>query len=227
MWPEAWTLAVRGGGAVTAFIKDYQTLIAGLIAIAAAYLTARPVWRQLDRMSVQTNTMFRAFLSDRIESLKGRRRWLAKHLDPYRSQVTQRLYEMRELEERLNVHWIFERAQITDSLVETLETYRSERRDAPAITAATDEIVESLTALAKDLHAIHRPASTDQSGEDYAYSDAEWAVIEQAAVTADKALDALVARFVAGVAALDEAFRAELDDLRDRMSQTDKALLGR
>ncbi|MDB5418462.1 MAG: hypothetical protein JWP50_1881 [Phenylobacterium sp.] len=214
--------AVAGAGQ---FVHNYQTLIAGLVAIAAAYITARPVWHQLERMSVQTNTMFRDFLLDRLQAQNRFRGWLWKRLEPFRNDVSQRMYEMREDEGRLNVHWVFDRAQVTRDLVSTLEQFRSERRDTQQISAALDEVIASLTALEKALHTIHRPASTDQSGEDYAYSDEKWAEIGREAEAADGALDGLVGQFKAAMDRLDKAIQRELGHLRDRLRKTDDALL--
>jgi hypothetical protein len=86
---------------LVAFVHDYQSLIAGLIAIAAAAITTRPVWLQLGRMSIQTNTMLREFLTDRLRNLTQARSWLHDNLDSFKEEVSRRIYEMREIEGKL------------------------------------------------------------------------------------------------------------------------------
>lgn len=226
MSPATLISAAKGlAGALVGFVHDYQTLIAGALAIAAAYIAARPVWRQLDRMSVQTGTMFREFLADRVRALTARRKWLTERIDPYRTEVGQRIYEMRELENGLNIEWVFHRAQLTGDLKAKLQRYQREQRDPAAMAARLQDVVDRLSVLEATLNDIHRPHSGDQSGEDYALTDAEWAEIGRAGEAADERLDAEVAAFEASARQLEEAIGRELSELRDRLRGADEALL--
>lgn len=207
------------------FIKEFQTLIAGLIAIGAAWITARPVWRQLDRMSVQTGTMYREFLEEHLKALLARRKWLMDRISPFQQEVGQRLYEMRELEGRLNVHWVFARSQIAGSLLRELMDYRERSRDPAEMSDALDKLVEALKALEDNLDDIHRPASSDQTGEDWAYSDEQWAEIHRKSAEADAALDRLVSTFDEASRQLGKAVELEVNRLRYRLKETDDGLL--
>ena len=207
------------------FIKDFQTLIAGLIAILAAIITARPVWRQLDRMAVQTDTIFREFLADRLQSLKGRRQWLRDKINPFRNEVGQRLYEMRELENGLNIHWVFERDQLAGTLIDKLRTYQVTNRDPADMAKGMAELITKLEALRDSLDSIHRPHSMDQSGEDYAFTDKEWAAIKAKGHAADDELDRVVSEFEAAAKSFFDAADVEISHLRDRVKATDDALL--
>lgn len=224
-WTTFIAVSERAGLAVIAVIHDYQTLIAGLLAIGAAYITAYPVWRQLDRISVQTGTMFREFLADRIRALVAHRKWLAAQIGPFRQEVEQRLYEMREFEDGLNIHWIFERAQIAGSLKGSLKKYQREQRDAEAIATCLRKTLENLDILEATLDEIHYPHSSDQSGEDYSFTDEQWAEVRRAGEAADERLDGEVASFTKAANALDEALASELSALRDRLRHADDALL--
>jgi len=213
------------GGYMFAFVRDFQTLLAGIIAIVAALITARPVWRQLDRMSVQTNTMYREFLADRLKALEGRRKWLFEQIAPYRQEVGQRMYEMREFENGLNIHWVFERSQITGLLVSKLEAYRDANRDSAEMAGAVDDMIGQLKVLEDNMDDIHRPHSTEQSGEDWSYTDEEWAEVGRKGEAADAALDGLVADFEVAAKRLREVVDHEIDRLRDRVKATDDALM--
>lgn len=215
---EAWTN-------LGAFVHDYQTLIAGVIAILAAFITARPVWRQLRSMSIQTSTVYREFLAERVRSLMARRKWLADKLDPFVMEVGRRIYEMRELEGRLNIHWIFERDQIAWSLINELEADRAERRDPATIAVTLDDVMLRLRELQDTLSDIHWPEHNDQTGEDYAFSDEEWAAILQKSRDADARLDTVISDFEIAKKKLDEAVEAELRGLRDRLKEIDDRLL--
>lgn len=219
----AWVVCVLS--CLGSFIKDFQTLIAGLLAIGAAWMTARPVWRQLDRMSVQTGTMYREFLAERLKALLVRRKWLFERISPFQQEVNQRLYEMREFENGLNIHWVFERSQIASSLRRELEAYRATSRDPAEMTEALDKLIIALKALEDDLYDIHRPTTTDQSGEDYAYTDEQWAEIGRKAKEADSALDGLLSGFNAASRKLGDAVDLEVSHLRDRLKETDDNLL--
>ncbi len=207
-----------------ALIKGYQSLIAGLIAIGAAYMTAKPVWRQLRSMSVQTAMVHREFLAERLRVLEARRHWLMTRLDRYSDEVGQRMMEMRELEGRLNVHWIFERSQTTASLIGVLEEDRKAQRDPTPVASALEAVLEALRQLYETMEAIHRPQSTDQAGEDYAYTDEEWARIHAKGKQADERLDAEVTTFERALSGLRTALQTELDGLRDSLQAIDARL---
>jgi len=214
----------RAGAWLADFVKDYQTLIAGLIAILAAYMTAKPVWRQLRSMSVQTAMVHREFLAERLRALDARRAALAKNLDPYSDQIHQRLMEMREIEGKLNIHWVFERAQITWSLINDLKTEGRQHRDPAPISIAFDALMDSLNRLYETLEDIHRPQSTDQSDEDHEFTDAEWADIGEKGKIADARLDGEISEFEQRWRDLKAAFETELSGLRDSLQAIDAQL---
>jgi hypothetical protein len=72
---------------------------------------------------------------------------------------------------------------------------------------------------------IHRTDSMDQSGEDYAISDEDWAGMEVAARQAEKNLSAVANAFSEAVKRLDGAFSDELESLRERVRQVEHQLI--
>ena len=53
------------------FIYDYQTLLTGMAALAAAYIAAKPVWRQLRLTQTQANGVLREMLLQRQSEVQS------------------------------------------------------------------------------------------------------------------------------------------------------------
>jgi hypothetical protein len=216
--------------ALWCIVYNYQTLIVGVVgvaaAIAAAFYAAWPVWRQLDRMSVQTNTLFRDFLHDRIETTRRRRKWFAERLGAFSNEAARGVNHAEQFEDgAINSHWAFDQDQTAGALLNDVRRYREDWSDQIAIESGLDEVIAKLEALQDSFNAIHRPSSTDQTGEDYAFSDEEWAGVEAAGRQAEKDLSGLVGAFSESVKRLDGAFSDQLKSLRERLRQVEHLLL--
>src|SRR3569833_3469868 len=59
-------------GGVYAFLKDWQTLIAGGFAIVAAVIAAHPEKKKLTRMNIQSSIMAREVLVQRLSACETR-----------------------------------------------------------------------------------------------------------------------------------------------------------
>ncbi len=207
-------------------VERWQTLIAGAVALLAAIITVLPVWRQLDRMGVQTNTVFREFLQDRLHKTTQRQKSLSDQLHRFRNEVSRRLYEMDELEGgKINIPWVFERAQVTGSLVADLRRYQIERSDPVEIENCVDELIEALVAFEKHCDAVHYPHSSEQSGEDWSISDEDWAVIKATGKEAEGLLAGDAHLVNQAIERLEKGFEEEQRSLRDRLRRVDQALL--
>src|SRR5258708_36771879 len=118
---------------VIKFIFGYQALIAGLIAILAAIITAWPVWRQLRDMRVQTKSIFRDYVLEQLRRNANRRKWYSDRLGKFNEDVSRRLYEMEELEGGgINVHWAHDTEYRAAHLLQQLEKH-GETRDLSAV----------------------------------------------------------------------------------------------
>lgn len=223
---SGWEIAAAFGAALGSFIRDYQSLIAGLLAIIAAIIAAKPVWRQLDRMSIQTNAILREFLTDRIQITVRRRKWLAERLEPFTNAVLMRLYEMQESEvANVNIHWAFDKDHTASRLLDEMRRYRDDRHHSVAIRSQLDAVIEKLQILRDTFEKIHRTHSIDQVSEDYAISDEDWAAMQADGAKAETDLPRLALEFSEAVKILDVAFSRELTVLRERLGKTDDQLL--
>lgn len=176
-------------------------------------------------MVVQTGTIFREFLADRLQSLIGRRQWFRDKVNPFRNAVGQRLYKMREMETGLNIHWVFERDPLAGMLIDKLQTYQVTNRDPAAMAHGINVLIMKLEAMRDSLESIHRPYSMDQSGEDYSYTDAQWAEVKARGKAADDALDGVASEFEAAAKSFFNVVDSEISQMRDRVKATDDALL--
>lgn len=64
---------ITHGRLLCEFFYAWQTLITGLLALLAAYLAGRPVWRQLTSLQIQSALMERETLTTRVAAIESRR----------------------------------------------------------------------------------------------------------------------------------------------------------
>ena len=172
-------LSVIWAGAGT-FIYNYQTLIAGVLAIGAAWYAAAPVWRQLKDSNLQTRIMHRETLAIRLREAEERAVRVAKAIDDP-------LWKAQDVTSGP----AGEPLEITEHDAHGVEQMILGRLDWYLITlegtedAAVEEAKAALKAALKDLtdtlSDVHWPAHNDQSGEDYSMTDEEWAEVLQKA----------------------------------------------
>jgi hypothetical protein len=209
------------------FIFNYQTLIAGFVALLAAFITVRPVWRQLDKMNIQANSIFRDFLSDRIFRIARRQKWVIDRLTALDNDISRRVYEFTEFEDgAVNSHWAFDMEQTLQSSSREFQRFREEGPESAPVGTELERVMAGVRVLADTLEKIHRPDSTDQSGEDYEISDGDWAAVAESAKQAERELPEVAAAFSQTVKSLDAAFSKELKSLRRRLRETEELLVG-
>lgn len=114
MW-TIWTALSGLGG----LLYDYQTLVAGMGAIAAAYFAAKPVWKQLELTQTQASGVLRDMLFQRQTEVQQARAALA-------DKVGQKLLDLDHLlswhdeDEKISEHDAFGHDQILSGSVRWL-----------------------------------------------------------------------------------------------------------
>jgi hypothetical protein len=205
-------------------LYDYQTLLTGLIAIAAAYIAARPVWLQLKQGSVQTNAGLRDFLQDRIRITERMRKWFSDHLAPLSERINSEAY-MQVESGAINPHWAFNEEQRTATKLDEVEFYWNGTGGPRSIETDVAATIDHLTHLRETLDAIHRPASADRDDPENPIDDDSWRTVLAAGAQAEQELLHVTGSLTNAVKRLDDALAAELKTLRDRLRQTDDLLL--
>jgi hypothetical protein len=209
---------------ILSFIEKYQTLIAGLIAILAAYITARPVWRQLEGMSIQANALYRDYVLEQIRRTDNRRTWYSKRLESFNEDVGRRLYEMEEREGGVvDVNWAHGAQQRATCLLDELQRH-GETRDLSAVERELSEVFSNLRRLVDTLDSVHRPHSMDQHDADHSFTDEEWAELKVAAEKAEVELSGVANALSQASMRLDAAFAAELSTFRQQLKQVQASL---
>ncbi len=167
----SWVLVGCAINGLIRAIYDYQTLIAGCAAVVAAYFAARPVYRQLDMMRLQSDAVMRGMLLDRERDLRQALEALDKNVGEPLAGLGHAVYweEGDEIDE--------ERAFYHDQALSTARTWLGTKyrwRDSAEVETARAGLEKGLDALIDTLDDVHRPAHTEKEGEDYAMTDEEW-----------------------------------------------------
>ena len=206
------------------FISTYQTLIAGLIALLAAYVTARPVWRQIEGMRVQTNTLFRNYVLEQIRRTDNRRDWYSKRLKSFNEDVNHQIYEMEEREGgTMNPEWAHHTEQRAICLTDELRRHE-ETRDLSAIEKERSEVIDALGKLIETLDSIHRPHSIDRHDPEYSFSDEQWDALKRAGEKAEAELASVANTLSEASKRLDDALVRELSAYRLQLKQVQSSL---
>ena len=162
-----------GLGLFAGCVYSYQTLIAGVLAILAAYFAARPVWRQVKDTSLQTKINQRETLSNRMNEAIDRFERVKKDMDEPLGKLMHATWdhagEPYEIDDNTayNLHMT-----VAGKLNWYLETLRE--TEAHEIEVAKARLHQVRKELENTLDAAYWPASHDQSDEDYSLTDDQW-----------------------------------------------------
>jgi len=206
------------------FIYDYQTLIAGGLALAAAYLAAKPVWRQLALTQTQSNGVLREMLLHRQVEVQQARAALMEN-------VGSKLFDLEHLlgwedeAEPISEHDAFGNDQILSQSISWLRT-GYHWRDRSQVEAARVELIGKIDALLQTLEAIHAPAHTDQHDEDHSISDEDWVAFLARGESAKGEVGGSVGAARAAFNSLLQEMESEAEALKERLTKVNEALLG-
>lgn len=219
----AWAFLVCALIGLGRFVYDFQTLIAGGAAVVAAYYAARPVYRQLDMMRLQSDAVMRGMLLDRERDLRQALDALEKNVGEPLSGLGSAVYWEAgdEIDE--------ERAFYHDQVLATARNWLIAKyrwRDSADVEAARAALETGLEALIDTLDDVHRPAHTEKVGEDYAMSDEDWtALLKRGEEAKGEILGKLVdARKL--LSAMTSGIGAELNAVGGQLTAIDRSLAG-
>lgn len=206
------------------FIYDYQTLIAGGLALGAAYLAARPVWRQLGLTQTQSNGVLRDMLLQRQAEVQQARAALTEKVGKKLNDLDH-LLAWHDEGERISEHDAFGFDQILSQSVSWLRL-GYHWRDAAQVEAARTTLTDKIDALLGVLNDIHAPAHTQQHDEDHDISNEDWAEFLARGETAKGEVSQSVADARAAFNKVLEDMEAEAAVLKKRLTTLNEALIG-
>lgn len=215
--------AIAVGYAVGHWIYDFQTLITGAAAIGAAWYAGAPVWRQLKDSNLQTRIMHRETLAIRQREAEERAARVAQAIDGPLWRAQEVTSDPAGEPVEVGEHDAFGLEQM---IVGTLNWYlvTLEGTEDARIEEAKAALKAALKDLTDTLGDVHRPASSDQHGEDYSFTDGEWAEIEQKAAKSKALATEKVSAAWKANRSLKAAQEEVVDELRQQIAALDLSI---
>lgn len=199
-------------------VFDYQTLIAGAMALLAAFVTLLPALRQLRATNIQASVMTREVIAQRMREVETRQKETRKNLAQITNEFFHRLFPGDpEAAPDINVHWAFEAEHVVDRVVDLLKRDQQSKADPSFVDSRREKVIAAATALRSCLYQIHAPGSTDPTF----LSEVEIAALEPNARLGETQLVDRLSVVKDRAAELDQAFETRLSQLRQLLRQID------
>jgi hypothetical protein len=218
---EVMWVALRGLGK---FIYDFQTLLGVFAAILAAYIAARPVWRQLKLTQTQADGVLRDMLLKREVEIDKAVAAISEHVGKPLSDLSRTTYGLSDEPIDLSEEGAHHSEQTVSGAVRWLRLDPSER-DSAAVETAKRELVEELDKLTDILGHIHTPASQQQHDEDHSFTDEQWAAIEARGQAAKGEVPDALSAAQRALRAVFQAVASERAKLKQRLKKLNAALI--
>ena len=151
-------------------LQERQTLLAGLLAVIAAFVAILPVRAQLKQMRVQSAIGARDILARRIHELETRKLKESGALSKV-VQDTLRALRPGEGEEEIDTKWAFESGKDVDSLIGLLEERQREMKEPSTVENSRKTVLEALRNYSVALNAVHAPFSLDLDDPDHGLTE--------------------------------------------------------
>lgn len=208
---------------VGCWIYDFQTLIAGVLAIAAAIYAATPVWRELKETNLQTRIQRRETLASLLRESLERYARVAKDIerplsdldrltsDPDGEPIEIDENDAHGMEQRLNgaLNWY----------LVTLKSTETEQ-----IEVAKEKLATALASLTGTLNDVYWTSHNDQHDEGHAIPDDVWAELVKRSGEAPLLAAEKVGQARNAFRALEAAQSAWIDMLRGQIAKLDLSI---
>ena len=202
---------------------DWQTLITGVLAILAALIAARPVWRQLTILQLQSEAAARETLIMRVAAINSRRETTRREVQHITDEfIAYSRDDETPVEEDLNSEAAMSLEAVVRAVTSILISHQETSFDGEMIDTARKAAIQRAKALEACLNAIHTPNSID----DYYLTRDQVAELVEASERARKHLQSRISALGKSAEELDTAFEASLEQLRMRIRRIDMLLLG-
>lgn len=206
-------------------LYDYQSFAAGLLAILAAWIAARPVWKQLRDTSLQAVIAQReTIVGIKTDAERRFARVEKVTAEPFRNLSRLTVDPVGEMIE-IGPHDAF---GVGGQLQGILDWYLKTLRDTenPAIEAEKDKLRDSLDKLERALNDVHWIDHNDQHGEDYSLTDEQWEEVKQRSAEAPAKVYEHFGAVNKAMRNLRAAQSAWLETLRALIAQLDSKIVG-
>ncbi len=236
----SWTLfsACRGvdlhlpANSTCRFVYDYQSLVAGGLALLAALVALLPVYDQVGLARVQSAIMTRQILGRRVLETEARQHAAKQSLAAITTAFLQAIYPGDpDGEAEIDVNWAFGAWQLTDQTVRDLSREQTTRMDPKSVNTARALVLEAARKLAGCLDDIHEPHSRDYDDPELGLTDEQAKAAEADALRASKAAETELPRLISSTRkasdGLDGAYISVIDAIRRRIRDLDDFILAK
>lgn len=152
--------------AIYQLIYDFQNLITGLLALVAAYITTRPMRRQLAFMAMQSAVMTRGEIAQALSDVESRRKDAKQHREKI-SLLESQLHDEGE-PVPISSKWAESSGAVARAFRRHMKQDRNELRDPSALNVKKRELEQALEKLEQCLARIrvHTPSDFHEEGLD-------------------------------------------------------------
>ena len=150
--------------AIYQLIYDFQNLITGLLALVAAYITTRPMRRQLAFMAMQSAVMTRGEIAQALSDVESRRREAKPHREKV-SRLESQLYGDEGEPVPVSDQWAESAGAAARAFRRHVKQDRNELRDPSALNVKKRELEQALETLERCLARIRVHTPSDLHGE--------------------------------------------------------------
>lgn len=189
------------------WLKDWQTLLTGGLAILAAYITVQPARMQLLHMAVQSSIMARDDLAVRLQETEKRRTYLLSETDKLVGAWIRIWPNDPDDDPQITAEWAHHTEQLTYNLRRIVREDHARLQDPSGLNDIKLRLVDRLGALEKCLYAIHAPESVH-------FDDPELGLTAQQIADEKARVDAEAAEALGQVASKFADVRRSREELR-------------
>lgn len=203
------------------FVKEYQSLTAGLLALVAAYLAARPVWKQLHVLTKQAEFQSRDIIKLKIKQLTSIADKIEKETNELGTHLrrAQNIYHGYEKNpDPLNPHDAHSLELGIRSLEDWIGTLLDNRDLPDGIDDDLSAVIDKAKVFGRTLGSIHAPASVDFGDPDYGFENPKKAE-QEALKEAEEALTEVNDHF--------DGFQSAINTVTAKITAHAQALRGR
>jgi len=209
------------------FLNKWQTLIAGVFAIIAAFIAVAPVWSQLKVSEIQSAITSREALSKLLTELEERKCKTREVVDKLTGEFWEVLFPFGDdlgEEPRIKDEWAFHAESQVYNVLSVIRQFQEKRQDCDTVSDERETLISSLVCLEDCLREINLPINLGMNDEhnltkediDKIYADSGQAKTK---------LAPLIGGVSKSARRLDGVFQVELEKYRNNIRRMDDFIL--
>lgn len=212
---------------IVVFLKEWQDLLAGMLAIAAAFWATRPVWHQLNVSKIQAAAEARTVLKKNLAEIEERKSYSEKILESITTDFMRVIcpYDYDQ-EPDINPNWAWDAAHTLGIAERKFQILQSSRIDSAVVERARGALICDIDLLSDCLNTINVATGADHGlYDDEGITDEDRVRINAESDLAERQLVNRIRSVGASGRELDRAFNEEIKSLLSRIRQMDDIVI--